>query len=264
MKIAVKILSNAFLFCSNNKEIVTYIRSEYEQYIVLEDFCGLDFHYIDIDILLKENHSSYDSVIRNIIINTICANGLYYLLHAGIIVVNGTAVLLCGRTMSGKSTACFLMNKLYGFEFVTDDVAFINRSSLSVDGIRFPIKLREKVVNKFGLKKKASLVECNDSGENRYAVHDHNKDILGSQLPLGIIIEIQYVEDILLQSSKLLSGRDAFLTILSNSYSQNRLYDSYDAIIKLARKATVIKVKYHDPGYLYNVIISAMEKRIND
>ena len=74
------------------------------------------------------------------------------------------------------------------------------------------------------MKDKALFIECNDDGgEIRYELHLYDNGIPKKFVPIGLVIEVQYVNDVLLQSSKLLSGREAIITILANSYSQNRL-----------------------------------------
>ena len=42
-------------------------------------------------------------------------------------------------------------------------------------------------------------------------------------LPIGAVVEIQYVDDASLQSMVSVSGMEAVITVLSNSYSQDRL-----------------------------------------
>ena len=263
MKVTVRILGHTFIFFTKQGNIYNYIKEEYGGYGINRHITETPCHIIDIDALAAHSRVPFESIIKNVVINNIYSEGLYYIMHAGVIIVNGSAVLICGKTMSGKSTACFLMKELYGLRCMADDIAMINRFSLTVEWIKSSIRLRQKVVDKFDLRNRVLACESDGSGQKRFLLLGKEQDNTITKAPIGAVVEIQYVEDVSLESLDSARGMEAVITILYNSYSQDRLHNNYDVIANLSRSIVIKKVRYHNPQFLYDALISSIREKNN-
>ncbi len=261
MKVAVKILDHTFIFFTNQDNICSYIKKEYGSYVIPYDLTETSHYMVDVDALVENSQIPFESVIKNVVINNIYSEGLYYIMHAGVIIMNDIAVLICGKTTSGKSTACFLMHELYGLGCMADDIALINRLSLTVEWIKSPIRLRQKVVDKYDLYSRVFECGSDGNGQKRFLLYENEYDNTITEVPIGAVVEIQYVDDASLQSMVSVSGMEAVITVLSNSYSQDRLPENYGVIANLAQSIIIKKVRYHDPQYLYDVLVSSIKEK---
>lgn len=256
MKIYMLIMDQEILVSTDDKQIISYIQNVYACYICKGSCAAESPKKIDIDRLLVNANVEKETLVDNAIVNLINSNEKYYLLHAGVLLSDNHAFLICGKTKSGKSTACFLLQSLYDYVCLSDDLAFINKSNLRVSSIFRPVKLREPVVRKYDLLHKVTFCEYDSNGTKRYklANQSYKKNQSQQDAVIKAIIEIEYVPDEISQSIEEINGFSAIQTLLLNSYLQDRLKDSYGVITELINKTKVIKVKYNNPLFLNDII----------
>lgn len=265
MNIYMSIMNRRFLISSNDEQVVSYIKGAYSGYICNGNCTSRNIKRIDADHLLEHNTGTdKETIVDNAIVNSINSHEQYYLLHAGVLLLDNSAFLLCGKTKSGKSTACFLLQSIYNYTCISDDLAFINKTNLRVSSIYRPVKLRAPVVKKYDLLQKVVFCEYDSNGMERYKLitqkYDVNRSI--NDALVKAIIEIEYVTDENIQSTEELNGFSAIQTLLLNSYSQDRLKDSYGVITELVKSASIVKVKYNNPIYLNDIIVALSKKGV--
>lgn len=265
MKIYMSIMNQEILLSTVDKQVISYIQDVYACYICKENCTTESLKKIDVDKLLKYNTNvEKETAVDNAIVNLINSDEQYYLLHAGVLLLDDNAFLVCGKTKSGKSTACFLLQSFYDYVCISDDLAFINKSNLRVSSIFRPVKLREPVVRKYDLLHKVVFCEYDSDGTERYKLvtQSYKNNRIQQDAVIKAIIEIEYVPDESVQSIEEISGFSAIQALLLNSYLQDRLKDSYGVITDLIKKVKVVKVKYNNPSYLNNIIIDLLKKGV--
>ena len=72
----------------------------------------------------------------------------HFVMHAGVVSVNGQAVILCGEANKGKTTLTLALVR-EGFKFLSDEVAFIDRKRGIVQPFPRALGLREKTLSMF-------------------------------------------------------------------------------------------------------------------
>lgn len=265
MNIYMSIMSQEFLISTVDEQIISYIQETYSGYICDKISASKALKRIDADYSLKCNSGAEkETIVDNAIVNLVNAHDQYYLLHAGVLLLDDEAFLICGKTKSGKSTACFLLQAKYDYICISDDLAFINKKNLCVTSIYRPVKLRKPVVKKYDLLQEVEFCEYDSEGTERYKLVTKSNDFGRNKKETLVkaIIEIEYVQDENIQSIEEISGCSAIQTLLLNSYSQDRLKDSYGVITELIKNVSIFKVKYNNPMYLNDIIIALSKKGV--
>ncbi len=72
----------------------------------------------------------------------------HVVLHAGVVSLNGRAVILCGEANKGKTTLTLALVR-EGFKFLSDEVAFIDRKTGMVQPFPRALGLRENTLSMF-------------------------------------------------------------------------------------------------------------------
>lgn len=263
MNIYMSIMGQEILVSTDDQRIISYIQDVYACYISRQK-CSMKFlKRLDMDMLLSSNTKVEKmTAVDNAIVNLVNSDEQYYLLHAGVLLLDDQAFLICGKTKSGKSTACFLLQSLYDYVCVSDDLAFINKNNLRVSSIFRPVKLRQPVVRKYNLLQKVVFCEYDSDGTERYKLANQNcqTDCNQQDAEIKAIIGIEYVPDETVQSIEEIRGIAALQSLLLNSYMQDRLKNSYGVITDLIRKTKIFKVKYSNPAFLNNIMIDLSKK----
>jgi ABC-type proline/glycine betaine transport system ATPase subunit len=208
-----------------------------------------------IDDLPEKNTEKLISIIENTIIHTIMAKNKFYIIHAGVLLLND-AILICGKSGSGKSTSCFLLDHLYKYKCLTDDIAFIDEGNFAVQCISMPIILREDAVQKYSLFNDALFVDYDKNNMKRYIIKSNIAPVnLNVSKNVCLIVDLQY-SSTEKQSCTRITGDEAIKTILFNSYTQDKIYDHYITMINLLKRVNVIRVIYNDTDFLDNAILN--------
>lgn len=257
MNILLSIMGQEILMSTDNHQIIQYLRDTYFGYISKEEHISTTYKKLDIDALIK-NNPFIDSLaaVDNSIINLLNSNEQYYLLHAGLLLLDKQAFIICGKTKSGKSSACFLLQSLYDYACMSDDIVFINKSNLRASSFFRPIKLREPVVEKYNLKQDVVFFEHDSDGIKRYILSNHQvpNNIKQQDFSINAIIRIEYVHDNYNQVVEEIKGVSALQSLLLNSYTQDRLKNCYGVMTNLIRTSKVYQVRYNSPEYLNEIL----------
>ena len=142
-----------------------------------------------------------------------------YPLHASSILTDKGAVLLCGRAGAGKSTSAFALNRMYGFELLSDDI-----SPVSLYNNKYCIKPFIKRVKLWS----KTLNECNiaiDSLEKVNKIKDkYFININKNEQRTIEYYKIDYIINLNVEISKnyiyeeIIKEKEKFKIIIDNSY----------------------------------------------
>ncbi len=256
MQLYLSIMNQTILVISKNQQIINYISGKYKTY-AFKSLLSNNVKRINMDEILCSNTQIKETeVIDNSIISILNSDDSFYMLHAGIVSDGNDAYLLCGKTKSGKSTACFLLQNMFNYMCMSDDLAFIHKKELWVSSLGITIKLRAPIVEKYKLQSQVRFCEYDSDGVKRFIFEEKTRDKLQcfNKKKIKAIIEVEYVNDIKLQSIEEIHGFDAIHVLLFNSYMQNRLSTSYGVIIELIKRVKVYRVRYCIPSFLNDFI----------
>lgn len=253
------------LVSTNNHQIIQYLKDTYSGYISKEKYISATYKKLDVDEVIKSNpYVDSLAAVDNSIINILNSNEQYYLLHAGLMLLDKKAFIICGKTKSGKSSACFLLQSLYDYVCMSDDIVYVKKSNLRASSFFRPIKLREPVVEKYNLKSDVVFCEHDADGTRRYILSEHKvqNNFKEQDFPINAIIRIEYVHEKYNQEVKEIKGVSALQALLLNSYTQDRLKNCYGVMTNLIRTSKMYQVRYNNPEYLNKVLKNLSKKGV--
>lgn len=95
------------------------------------------------------DHERWRAYAESVIFHTILSHiPDHFVMHAGVVSVEGRAVVLCGEANRGKTTLTLALVR-EGFKFLSDEVAFIDRRRGVVQPFPRALGLREKTLSMF-------------------------------------------------------------------------------------------------------------------
>lgn len=171
-------------------------------------------------------------------------------LHATAVTVNDRAIAFIGDCGFGKSTlaAAFLQA---GHRLLTDDLLLLQTTTRGIVAYPGParIKLFPKVARKF-LTDASSGVPLNPKAQKQI-IPLNNRQVSSGAVPLAVIYVLAPPNKANDDSARIkpLTGREAFVTLLSNTFNlvivdPDRLRRQFDAAQALANVVTIRKLSY--------------------
>lgn len=179
-----------------------------------------------------------------------CSRGL--LLHAAALGWRGRAVILPGRTGTGKTTLAAWLTKR-GFDYLSDELVYLPEGDLTVQP--FPRPLTVKTA---GLPLVRRLLDLDRHAAQTVVVPEATfipPTLLGvggpaTDLPVGVTVAFQYEENAPF-SLRPLSKAEAGLVLMGGLVNARNLPGhGFGAIAHLAREIPAWKVVYGDPSHV--------------
>lgn len=188
-----KILNKIYKFQIHNKFIDNYIVAMFSNFEI-----NLSQNIPDHNITIQEN---YDILINGVYIkiNTIddCIDKInyiikkqlieenedYLIIHGGIVKISNKYFVVIGKTKSGKSSFCALINELYGKSYC-DDIILINKTNNSFSNFEKAFSIRRGTIESYSFIKYDYIIKTET--EYRYIINNSNGSI--SIRPSAIIL----------------------------------------------------------------------------
>lgn len=190
-------------------------------------------------------------------------------LHGSCVNINGTGLLLTGKSGAGKSTiAATLFNK--GYKMITDDVAAVKVHE-RMDSIVYPSypsqKLWEDAINRMDRQEhKMSLIRISDSFE-KYSIKSHMY-FDETPIPLKVIIEIVPSDTETIEIEEI-TGINKINLVMKNTYrrrfvkAMNLREWHFCQCVNTSNMVKMYRIKRPKDRYLENEIAAIiMEKLI--